>query len=172
MSTLNPGGGGSGGASGGGSGVGQNPGSGVVSAPAPAAAPAANITAPVVTIPVNGGINAAGQVWTGGPRNPALRSLFTNARSPMCYRSTALNHRIWARCEKGVEDCWQIKLSNTLPLSTCEPIVHDGLKDVGVDAVFWIDVNQKWEDLFLHPDAVPVGEIPVSYTHLTLPTKA
>ena len=52
-----------------------------------------------------------------------------------------------------------MKLSNTLPLSTCEPIIHDGLKDVGVDSVFWININRVWGDLYLHPDAAPLADI-------------
>ena len=109
-------------------------------AQANAAAPnQANVAAPN---PVNGGVTAGGQVWTGGSRDPANRA--TGPRTPMCCRAENINHRVWARCEKGVDEAWQLKLSNTLPLSTCEPIIHDGLKDVGVDSVFWINLNGVW----------------------------
>ena len=129
--------------------AGNNP-----AAQANAAAAQANVAAPN---PVNGGVTAGGQVWTGGSRDPANRA--TGPRTPMCCRAENINHRVWARCEKGVDEAWQLKLSNTLPLSTCEPIIHDGLKDVGVDAVFWININGTWGDLFLHPDAASLADI-------------
>ena len=122
----------------------------------------ANVAAPNqanVAAPVNGGVMASGQVWTGGSGDPAARALITGPRTPMCCRSDTINHRVWTRCEKGVDEAWQVKLSNTLPLSTCEPIIHDGLKDVGVDSVFWININGVWGDLFLHPDAAPLADI-------------
>ena len=87
------------------------------------------------------------------------RALITGPRSPMCIRSDSLNYRVWARCEKGVQEGWQIKLNSTLPLSTCEPVVHDGLKDVGVDSVFWMQIKGQWGELFLHPDAASVADI-------------
>ena len=60
-----------------------------------------------VAVPVNGGTTAAGQVWTGGSRDPAARA--TGPRTPMCNRSDSINHRVWARCEKGVDEAWQVK---------------------------------------------------------------
>ena len=157
----------------------QNPGGGgggqnvppVVAAPnqANVAAGAAPNQANVAAAPVNGGITATGQVWTGGSGDPAARALPNRGpRTPMCNRSDAINHRVWARCEKGVDEAWQVKLSNTLPLSTCEPIIHGGLKDVGVDSVFWININGVWGDLFLHPDAAPLADIRVHEQGLRL----
>lgn len=113
----------------------------------------------VVAAPVNGGITLSGMVWTGGSRDPLVRALLNGPRSPYCCRSDSLNHKVWMRCEKGVDDEWQVKLNSTMPLSTCEPIIHDGLKDVGVDSVFWMEVNGLWGDLFLHPDAASVAVI-------------
>ena len=98
---------------------------------------------PNVVAPVNGGVTEIGTIWTGGPRDPALRALPRNKtpRSPMCCRSKTINHRIWTRCEKEVDEVWKIKLNNTTPLATCEPVVHSDLKNVGVDSVFWMNHN-------------------------------
>ena len=108
---------------------GRAPNQGGGGAPAP---PAPNATVP----PVNGGLTATGQAWTGGSRDPALQALVTGPRTPMCICSDNLNHHVWSRCEKGIDEEWRIKLNDTLPLSTCELIIHDGLKDIGVDSVF------------------------------------
>ena len=66
-----------------------------------------------VAVPVNGGITATGQVWTGRSGDPAAQALLTGPRTPMCCRSDSINHRVWTRCEKGVDESWQVKLSNT-----------------------------------------------------------
>ena len=119
-----------------------------------------NAVAPVnVIAPVNGGVTTSGLAWTGGSRDPAIRALLNGPRTPMCCRSDTINRHVWTRCEKGVDDEWKIKLNNTLPLSTCEPIIHGGLQDVGVDSVFWMYVNGTWGDLFLHPDATRITDI-------------
>ena len=79
----------------------------------------ANVAAPNqanAAAPVNGGVTASGQVWTGGSRDPANRA--TGPRTPMCCRSDTINHRVWTRCEKGVDEAWQLKLSNTCLLYT------------------------------------------------------
>ena len=137
-------------------GGGPNPGGGANVAPnAAVVAPNAAVVIP----PVNGGVTATGQAWTGGSRDPVERALITNPRSPLCIRSDSLNYRVWARCEKGVEEGWMIKLNNTLPLTTCEPIIHDGLKDVSADSVFWMHINGQWGDLFLHPDTASIAAI-------------
>jgi len=104
-------------------------------------------------MPFNGGIHL-GTPWTGGSRD--LDHQRDTSLTPLCSQSEAINHRVWTRCERGIEDEWKIKLYNTIPLSTCEPIIQVGLENVGIDSVFWIETDDgMFIDLFTQPDAVP-----------------
>lgn len=115
-----------------------------------------NVAAAVV-MPLNGGIQN-GTPWTGGSRDPARQR--DTPLTPLCSRSEQIGHRVWNRCERGVEDEWKIKLSNTIPLSTCEPIIQAGLANVGVDSVFWIETDAgNFVNLFKQPDVVPIEMI-------------
>lgn len=133
-----------------------------VAGAAAAAPPNQGVVAPPNAVaPVNGGVTATGTIWTGGPADPALRALPRNQtpRSPLCCRSETTNRHVWNRCEKGVDEEWTIKMNNTTPLATCEPVIHGDLKNVGVDSVFWMNHAGRWGDLFLHPDAVSLAQI-------------
>ena len=67
---------------------------------------------------------------------------------------------MWNRCERGVGDEWKIKLSNTIPLSTCEPVIQAGLENVGVDSIFWFETDaENFVNLFKQPDVVPFNMI-------------
>ena len=68
-----------------------------------------NVAAAVV-MPLNGGIQN-GTPWTGGSRDPARQR--DTPLTPLCSRSEQIGHRVWNRCERGVEDEWKIKLSQT-----------------------------------------------------------
>lgn len=117
-----------------------------------------NVVAGAVNaVPQNGGV-LNGTPWTGGSRDPANQRI--TPLTPLCSRSDQIGYRVWNRCEKGVEDEWKIKLTNTIPLSTCEPVIQAGLENVGVDSVFWIERDAgNFVNLFKQPDVVPIEMI-------------
>jgi len=115
-----------------------------------------NVAAAVVK-PLNGGIQN-GTPWTGGSRDPDRRR--DMSLTPLCSCSEQIGYRVWTRCERGVEEEWKIKLTNTIPLLTCERIIQAGLENVGVDSVFWIEIGAgHFVNLFTQPDVVPLNMI-------------
>lgn len=118
---------------------------------------AAPNAAVAVVMPQNGGIQN-GIPWTGGSRDPGRRRI--TPLTPLCSRSENMGHRVWNRCERGVGDEWKIKLSNTIPLSTCEPVIQAGLENVGVDSIFWFETDAgNFVNLFKQPDVAPIDMI-------------
>ena len=51
------------------------------------------------------------------------------------------------------------KLVSTVPLSSCQPKIMNGLMAVGVDSVFWMQINGKFVDLMVNSDAASIDEV-------------